>query len=44
MKGSVDVMAKDGKRQRLGDVPVTKRANRGNKLVELDDVAEVIVL
>jgi DNA gyrase subunit A len=44
MKGSVDVMAKDGKRQRLGDVPVTKRANRGNKLVELDDAAEVIVL
>ncbi len=44
MKGSVDVMAKDGKRQRLGDVPVTKRANRGNKLVELGDVAEVIVI
>jgi DNA gyrase subunit A len=44
MKGSVDLIAKDGKRQRLADVPVTNRANRGTKLVELDNVAEVIVL
>ncbi len=44
MTGSVDVLTKDGKRQRIDEVPVTNRANRGEKLVELDDVAEVIVL
>jgi DNA gyrase subunit A len=44
MNGSVDLIAEDGKRQRVADVPVTNRANRGAKLVKLDDVAEVIVL
>jgi DNA gyrase subunit A len=44
LQGSVDLVATDGKRQRLDEVPVTNRANRGEKLVELDDVAEVIVL
>ena len=28
----------------FGEVPVTNRANRGEKLVELNDVAEVVVL
>ncbi len=44
MEGPVDLVAKDGKRQRLDEVPVASRANRGDKLVELDDVAEVVVL
>jgi DNA gyrase subunit A len=44
LQGSVDLVAADGKRQRLDEVPITNRANRGEKLVELDDVAEVIVL
>jgi DNA gyrase subunit A len=44
LQGSVDLVAADGKRQRLDEVPITNRANRGEKLVELDDVAEMIVL
>jgi hypothetical protein len=40
----VDLLSPDGKRQRLDQVPVTNRPNRGDKLVELDDVAEVWVL
>ena len=44
MDGSVDLISADGKRQRLDEVPVTNRANRGEKLVELEDVAEVVVL
>ena len=44
MKGSVDLVATDGKRQRMAEVPLTNRANRGEKLVELDGVAQVIVL
>ena len=44
MGGSVDLISADGKRQRLDEVPVTNRANRGEKLVELEDVAEVVVL
>ena len=44
MNGSVDLMAKDGKRQRLGKVPVTNRANRGEKLARLNDVTDVVVL
>jgi DNA gyrase subunit A len=44
MDGAVDLLAADGKRQRLDEVPVENRANRGNKLVDLDDVAEVWVL
>jgi DNA gyrase subunit A len=42
--GGVDLLAADGKRQRLDEVPVENRANRGAKLVELEDVAEVTVL
>jgi DNA gyrase subunit A len=42
--GSVDLIASDGKRQRLAEVPVTNRANRGDKLVELEDVSEAVVL
>ncbi|MBL7182895.1 MAG: hypothetical protein ISS50_00430 [Anaerolineae bacterium] len=44
LDGSVDLISADGKRQRLDEVPVTKRANRGDKLVELGEVAEVVVL
>jgi DNA gyrase subunit A len=44
IKGSVDLLAGDGKRQRLDTVPVTNRANRGEKLVELEEVAEAVVL
>jgi hypothetical protein len=44
MDGSVDLLAVDGKRQRLAEVPVENRPNRGEKLVELDDVAEARVL
>jgi DNA gyrase subunit A len=44
MKGSVDLLSADGKRQRLDEVPVTNRPNRGDKLVELDEVIEVRVL
>jgi hypothetical protein len=44
MKGSVDLISADGKRQRLDKVPVTNRANRGDKLVELDEVVEARVL
>ncbi len=44
MNGSVDLITSDGKRQRLGEVPVTHRPNRGDKLVELEDVTEVVVL
>jgi DNA gyrase subunit A len=44
MDGSLDLIASDGKRQRLDEVPVDKRSNRGEKLVELDDVSEAVVL
>jgi DNA gyrase subunit A len=44
LTGSVDLIAADGKRQRLADVPVENRPNRGEKLAELDEVAEVVVL
>jgi DNA gyrase subunit A len=44
LEGSVDLIASDGKRQRLDEVPVENRANRGEKLLELDDVVEVVVL
>jgi DNA gyrase subunit A len=42
--GSVDLIAADGKRQRLAEVPIENRPNRGEKLVELDGVAEARVL
>jgi DNA gyrase subunit A len=44
MDGSVDLLSGDGKRQRLDEVPVTNRPNRGDKLVELDEVVEARVL
>lgn len=44
MGGSVDLLSADGKRQRLDEVPVTNRYNRGDKLVELQEVSEVVVL
>ncbi|MGD8792507.1 MAG: DNA topoisomerase 4 subunit A [Anaerolineae bacterium] len=44
MDGAVDLLAADGKRQRLDEVPVENRANRGDKLVELDDIVEVWIL
>ncbi|MGD2207108.1 MAG: DNA topoisomerase 4 subunit A [Anaerolineae bacterium] len=46
MDGDVDLVAADGKRQRISaeDVPVENRPNRGEKLVELDDVVEVWIL
>jgi len=44
MDGPVDLISSDGKRQRLAEIPVTNRPNRGDKLVELDDVSEVVVL
>jgi len=42
--GSVDLVASDGKRQRLAETPLTNRANRGRKLVELGAVVGVAVL
>jgi DNA gyrase subunit A len=44
MDSNVDLIDPDGKRQRLGEVPVENRANRGEKLVELEEVAEAHVL
>jgi DNA gyrase subunit A len=44
MDGAVDLLSGDGKRQRLDEVPVTNRPNRGDKLVELEGVAEAVVL
>jgi hypothetical protein len=44
MGGSADLISADGKRQRLDEVPVTNRANRGDKLVELEEVVEAAVL
>jgi DNA gyrase subunit A len=44
MDGAVDLLAADGKRQRLAEVPVENRPNRGEKLVGLDGVAEARVL
>jgi DNA gyrase subunit A len=44
MDGSLDLIATDGKRQHLDEVPVTNRANRGEQLAELDGVKEARVL
>jgi DNA gyrase subunit A len=44
MDGAVDLIDADGKRQRLGKLPVENRANRGKKMVELEAVAELLVL
>jgi len=44
MDGSVDLISADEKRQRLDEVPLENRANRGEKLVELEEVSEVVVL
>ncbi|MCL7451848.1 MAG: DNA topoisomerase 4 subunit A [Anaerolineae bacterium] len=44
MAGDVDLIGAAGKRQRLAGVPVENRANRGEKLVELEEVVEAWVL
>jgi DNA gyrase subunit A len=44
MDGTVDLISADEKRQRLDEVPVENRPNRGDKLVELEEVVEVVVL
>ena len=44
MDGSLDLLSKDGKRQRLAEVPVTNRPTRGDKLVELEEIDEAVVL
>jgi hypothetical protein len=41
MKGAVDLIAADGKRQRVAQVPVENRPNRGKKLVKVSGVTEV---
>ena len=42
---TVDVLASDGKRQRLSlrSIPTDKRANQGKKLVELDQANEIVI-
>jgi DNA gyrase subunit A len=44
MDGSVDLLAGDGKRQRLEAVPAANRTHRGERLVEVEGVVEVVVL
>ena len=44
VKGTVDALSQAGRRQRLDKVPVANRTRRGKKLIELEDVAEVVVL
>jgi DNA gyrase subunit A len=44
IKAPVDIISADGKRQHLDEVPLENRASRGEKLVELDNVAQVVVL
>ncbi|MGD8794929.1 MAG: DNA gyrase C-terminal beta-propeller domain-containing protein, partial [Anaerolineae bacterium] len=44
MDGDIDLIGSAGKRQRLAEVPVENRANRGEKLVELEEVVEAWVL
>ncbi len=44
MGGAVDLLSAGGKRQRLAETPADDRAKRGSKLLELEDVAEVVVL
>jgi len=44
LDGAVDVLSKDGKRQRLDEVPASNRARQGKKLVELEDVVAIAVL
>jgi DNA gyrase subunit A len=44
MDGSVDLLSADGKRQRLAEVPVENRSNRGAQLAELEETAEVWIL
>jgi DNA gyrase subunit A len=43
MKGAVDLITAGGKRQRVTDVPVENRPNRGRKLVKVSGVTEVWV-
>jgi DNA gyrase subunit A len=44
LNGAVDLIGADGKRQRLGKIPVGDREKRGAKVVELDKVAEAWVV
>ncbi len=44
LNGAVDLIGADGKRQRLGDIPVGDRDKRGAKVVDLEKVAEAWVL
>ncbi len=44
MDGCIDLIAADGKRQHLAEAPEANRANRGEKLVELEGIVEVRVL
>ncbi|HSR31271.1 MAG TPA: DNA topoisomerase (ATP-hydrolyzing) [Anaerolineae bacterium] len=44
MDSAADLIGADSKRQRLAEVPVENRANRGKKLVEMDQVVEARVL
>ena len=43
MNGAIDLIAADGKRQRIARVPVENRPNRGKKLVKVGGVTEVWV-
>jgi len=42
-EGAVDLIDSEGKRQRMAEVPETNRANRGEALVELTNIAEVLI-
>jgi DNA gyrase subunit A len=44
LDSDVDLIGSAGKRQRLTEVPTENRANRGEKLVELEEVVEAWVL
>jgi DNA gyrase subunit A len=44
LDASLDLIAPDGKRQHLDQAPAANRANRGSKLVELDEVAEAWIV
>jgi hypothetical protein len=43
MNGAVDLIAADGKRQRITQVPEENRPNRGKKLVKVSGVTEAWV-
>jgi DNA gyrase subunit A len=43
LDGAIDLIGADGRRQRLGEVPLSDRDRRGAKVVELDKVTEAWV-